>query len=153
LVPLVANVALVVEIEKVNVKLDVVIVNLAKVNDIIMQGVGDAEPVPVVPSVPSASLVSELIETGILLHDEIRNQARKTRDCMEKCSAVVILFITVLFMIHKLYTPVCSIKEPAVCESTPSQVCQMSDVVCLKCMAGIGFKYARDMLNQTIYQK
>jgi hypothetical protein len=118
LVPLVANVALVVEIEKVNAKLDVVIVNLAKINDIILQGVGDADPVPVVPSVPSASLVSELMDTDIPLHEEIRNEARKTRDCMEKCSTVVILFITVMYMIHT-HTVVSSIKEPVVCESFP----------------------------------
>jgi hypothetical protein len=88
LVPLVANVngvsdnakidSLLVEVEKLSSRVGVVVAEIEKVS-VIMKAVGETEPVPVVASVPSASLVSELVDTGIPLHEEIRNEARKTR--------------------------------------------------------------------------
>ena len=149
------GVALVAEIEKVNVKLDFVILELAKYNDIIKQGIADAEPVPdVAPVALDAAHTLAMHEMRMILTTE-QSQMRVYMRNLAIAMAMFVFVMSIVVMIA-VYAIVYRLKEPAVCESTPSPVCQMSDEVCLKCMAGYGFQYfqyARDMLNQPLFQK
>ena len=98
-VPLVANVSLVAEIEKVNVKLDVVIVNLTKVNDIIMQGVGDPEPVEPPPPVPAPPVPTPVDNLAQIL-DEMRLQQREMRKyIMNLAFVMTIVLVSAVYVI------------------------------------------------------
>jgi hypothetical protein len=39
-------------------------------------------------------------------------------------------------------------KEPAECEPSTCPVCEMSDAICLKCMASVGLNFMADMLKE-----
>ena len=115
LVPFVGNVALLVEIEKVNAKLDFAILELAKYNDIIKQGIADAEPVPAVAPVA-------LDVTHTLAMHEMRVYIRNLAIAM----ALVVFVMSIVVMIA-VYVIVYRLKEPAVCESFPSVLPTMYD--------------------------
>ena len=122
LVPLVANVALVAEIEKVNAKLDVVIVELAKYNDIIKQGIADAEPVPAVaPVALDVTHTLAMHEMRMILTTEQSQMRVYIRNM-----ALVVFVMSIVVMIA-VYVIVYRLKEPAVCESFPSVLPTMYD--------------------------
>ena len=132
LVPLVANVALVAEIEKVNAKLDVVIVELAKYNDIIKQGIADAEPVPAVaPVALDVTHTLAMHEMRMILTTE-QSQMRVYIRNLAIAMALVVFVMSIVVMIA-VYAIVYRLKEPAVCESFPSVLPTMYDN--MKCCA------------------
>ena len=105
-VPLVANVSLVAEIEKLHVKVDAVSVDIARVSNI-MQVVGEAEPLAPVPAVVVPAPVDNLAQ----ILDEMRLQQRETRDSIGLWAVFVMLFIAMLYMVHV---------PPSVCVSSPA---------------------------------
>jgi hypothetical protein len=127
LVPLVANVALVAEIEKVNAKLDVVIVELAKYNDIILQGVGEADVLAVVaPVAPVAPVSLDVTHTLMMRqYDEMRraiaSEQSKTRVHITNLAIAMALFVFVMSIVVMVvvYVIVYRLKEPAVCDLSP----------------------------------
>ena len=132
LVPLIGNVALVAEIEKVNAKLDFVIVELAKYNDIIKQGIADAEPVPVVaPVALDVAHTLAMHEMRMILTTE-QSQMRVYMRNLAIAMALVVFVMSIVVMIA-VYVIVYRLKEPAVCESFPSVLPTMYDN--MKCCA------------------
>ena len=103
-VPLVANVSLVAEIEKLHVKVDAVSVDIARVFNI-MEEVGKAEPVAPEVVAPVPAPVDNLAQ----ILDEMRLQHRETRDSIALWALFVMLFIAMLYMVHA---------PPSVCVSS-----------------------------------
>ncbi len=89
LVPLVANLSLVAEIEKLHVKLDAMSVDIDRVSKI-MQVVGEAEPLEPEPLAPVTAPVDNLAQ----ILDEMRLQQREMRDYIMKL-AFVMTFVVV----------------------------------------------------------
>jgi hypothetical protein len=107
-VPLVANVGLVAEIEKLHVKVDAVSVDIARVFNI-MEEVGKAEPVAPEPVAPvSVPIVSNFMDVSTLIW-KIEDEGRKTRDYIGLWAVFVMLFIAMLYMVHA---------PPSVCVSS-----------------------------------
>lgn len=104
-VPLVANVGLVAEIEKLHVKVDAVSVDIARVFNI-MEEVGKAEPVAPEAVAP----VSNFMDVPLLIW-KIEDEGRKTRDSIGLWAVFVMLFIAMLYMVHA---------PPSVCVSSPA---------------------------------
>jgi hypothetical protein len=157
--------SLLVEVEKLSSKVGVVVAEIEKVS-VIMKAVGEADPLAVVADVltPAVAPVSLDVTHTLMMrqYDEMRraiaSEQSKMRVYMRNLAIAMALFVFVMSIVVMIavYVIVYRLKEPAVCESTASPVCQMSDEVCLKCMAGYGFQYfqyARDMLNQPLFQK
>jgi hypothetical protein len=119
------NGALVVEIEQVNVKLDEVISEVAKIKEIIMLGVAEVDssvPVPLTPPVP----VVDLAVTHTLMirqYDEMRRvmagEQEKMRDYMKKWAIMmaVFVFLMTIVVVSHVHVTVYTLKEPVVCES------------------------------------
>ena len=126
LVPFVGNVALLVEIEKVNAKLDFAILELAKYNDIIKQGIVDAEPVPAVaPVALDVTHTLAMHEMRMILTTE-QSQMRVYIKNLTIAMAVFVFVMSIVVMIA-VYVIVYRLKEPAVCESFPSVLPTMYD--------------------------
>jgi hypothetical protein len=139
LVPLVGNVndnaridALFSEIEKVNVKLDVVIVDLVKYNDIIMQGVAEVDSsVLVAPVTPVALDVTHTLM--MRQYDEMRRAIASEQSKMRvhitslAISMALLDFVMSIVVMCFVYVVVYRFKEPAVCESFPSVLPTMYD--------------------------
>ena len=134
-VPVVANSILVAEIEKLHVKLDAVSLDIARISNI-MQEVGKAEPVTPEPVAPVPAPVDNLAQ----ILDEMRFQQREMRKYIGLWALfvmfVVILFITILDMVHAP-APAAS---PACCPECPV----VNDWVVAKCFADEFVKNARD---------
>ena len=130
-VPLVANVGLVAEIEKLHVKVDAVSVDIARVFNI-MEEVGKAEPVAPEPVAPVPVPVDNLAQ----ILDEMRLQQREMRDYIGLWAVFVMLFIAMLYMVHAP-APAAS---PACCPECPV----VNDWVVAKCFADEFVKNARD---------
>ena len=134
-VPLVANVGLVAEIEKLHVKVDAVSVDIARVFNI-MEEVGKAEPVaPEVVAPVSVPIVSNFMDVPTLIW-KIEGEGRKTRDSIALWSVFVMLFIAMLYMVHAP-APAAS---PACCPECPV----VNDWIVAKCFADEFVKNARD---------
>ena len=129
LVPLVANVALVAEIEKVNAKLDFVILELAKYNDIIKQGIADAEPVPVVAPVALDVTHTLMMRQYDEMRHAITSEQSKMRVHITSLAIAMAMFVFVMSIVVMIavYVIVYRLKEPAVCESFPSVLPTMYD--------------------------
>jgi hypothetical protein len=121
-VPLVANVGLVAEIEKLHVKVDAVSVDIARVFNI-MEEVGKAEPVaPEVVAPVSVPIVSNFMDVPTLIW-KIEDEGRKTRDYIKHLAIVMALFIFVMtiVVVSAVYVTVYMLTEPEPCESVPGQ--------------------------------
>ena len=110
-VPLVANVGLVAEIEKLHVKVDAVSVDIARVFNI-MEEVGKAEPVAPEPVAPVPVPVDNLAQ----ILDEMRLQQREMRDYIMKLA-----FVMTFVVVSAVYVIVYMFTESELCESVPGQ--------------------------------
>jgi hypothetical protein len=128
LVSLVANVngnaridALFSEIEKVNVNLDVVIVDLVKYNAIIIQGVEEVDSSVLVP--PVAPVPLDVTHTLMMCqYDEMRRAIASEQSKMRVhimslvIDMVLFVFVTSIVVMVVVYVIVYTLKEPDMCE-------------------------------------
>jgi hypothetical protein len=140
------NSALVVEMEKVNVKLDLISKNLVEFEAVIMDGVGAVVPsVPVPEVAPLTAPVPpvDMAVTNTLMmrqYDEMRrvmaSEQEKTRVYMKNWAVMmaVLVFLMTIIVVSHVHVIVYMLKEPAVCE--PCRECAVvNDWIMAKCFA------------------
>ena len=147
-----ANVALVVEIEKVNVKLDLISKNLVEFEAVIMEGVGAVVPsVSVVPYVPPVPPVDLAVTLTLMMcqYDEMRRAMACDQEKMRAfirnrvIAMVVLIFVMTIVVVSHVHVLVYTLKEPAVCEPC-LEYAVVSDWMIAKCFANDWYKNARD---------
>jgi hypothetical protein len=115
------NGALVVEIEQVNVKLDVVIFEVAKIKEIIMlhADVDSSALVPFTPPVPSVSFD---MAHSLMMHEMrmlLTTEQMQMRVFIRNWAIIMALFIfaMTIVVLSAVYVTMYMLKEPVVCES------------------------------------
>ena len=123
LVPLVANGALVAEVEKVKVELDCVISEVANIKEMVRLGLVEVDSAVAVPPVPPVDLAVTLT-LMMCQYDEMRRAMACDQEKMRAfirnraIAMVVLIFVMTIVVVSHVHVLVYTLTEPVVFESS-----------------------------------